>query len=225
MKKILLLVAVLLGTVTANAQYSAQVKVTVKNSTAYNLYFSPRYSMAFFDGTNNYSFFGTTNAQLGISASTPTKDFDYKQEGVYEQVLLSGQSRTYGNNAIVGGYPFYANSSFPTFNLTGPTMIGAQTNPSFFYKYMGLDWIKFAFSTSSLNASFYSGGIGNPVPSGFSQITTSPPIYIGPYNQMVTSPYSSTIQFTYNGVTIYGVWTITNYVPGQDQAVTIVFYQ
>jgi len=216
MKKILLLVAVLFSVATTFAQYSAPVKVVIQNKTKYNLYYAARYHLAFYDGAGDNSFFGLSSPNSSII------DFNYQPEGIFEPVLLPGQTRTYSNSTLPG-YPLQANSGASTFNTSA---LPYQSNVGFFHKYMRLDWLRYAFSNNTLTNAFYGGGIAHPVPSGFSLIAgSSPAAYLGNNIEMVIPYWPSTFSFTYNGVTVYGVWTATAYVPGQAQTVNILFYQ
>jgi hypothetical protein len=241
MKKLVFLVAVLFGTVTASAQYSAPVKVVVQNRTPYNVYFAPRYHLAFYDNNNDHTFFGINHEDLGwIVPNNPNdpdlvylhRDLNYQQEGLFEPVLSGGQTRTYYNPSQYG-YPFVPNGSYSTFNTTdngSSVMEGYQNNPVFIRKYMRLDWIRFSMSASTQAASFYGGGIAHPVPTtGFTAVTPAPAntgsaAAVGPYNEMMIPYWSSTASFSYNGTTINVLWTATTYVPGQVQTVNIVFY-
>ncbi|KGO92627.1 hypothetical protein [Flavobacterium subsaxonicum] len=245
MKKILILVAVLLGTATGFAQgYNAPVRVVVQNRTPFIVNFAPRYHLAFFDGNNDHTFFGVQHDLLGwLTPPDPAlqpyhRDFNYQQEGLFEPALGPGQTRTYYNSSQAG-YPFVPNGGYSTFNTTdtnASVMEGYQINPVFIQKYMRLDWIRFSMTTTSL-AGVYAGGLAHPVPSGFNTIASVPAYTgggaifpyeglaaVGPYNEMIMPYWPSTLTFTYGSSTYHIVWTATTYVPGQVQTVNILFY-
>lgn len=220
MKKILLTLIALGSFTFSNAQgYNAPIDVIVKNYTNFNLYFAPRYNLAFYDGVNDTTYFDVPNSDI-FGVSSPIKDFDFQDEGQFEMIPPQTMVKYSNGNTGFNGFPLEPNS-FDTFNTAG--LAAYNYDNYYFHKIMKLSWIRFALSKGTLEEAPYGGGLAYDFdPSGMTQV--------GPYNyknsngEMFRYYWPSFLQFTVNGTPVEAVFISSPFVNGQPGEVHIVFY-